>query len=123
MLKNFAVAIPPHNSDLIVIYAENVSAHQELGCVVTLDTLRKLFKRPTLNQADARRAVSAELDKFAAAISAIFKANPFAGTENPKNSSELRYDLTLADLQESGQTFSASVLDAPGTAWGTSGKF
>jgi hypothetical protein len=50
-------------------------------------------------------------------------ANPFAGTEDPNNPSQLRYDLTLDDLQESGQSFSASVLDAPAATWGTSGKF
>jgi hypothetical protein len=123
VLKNFAVAAVPHNSELILICAENWHAHQGIGCVVTLDTLRKVFKRPTLNQADARRAVSAELAKFQAVILAIFKANPFAGEADPRNPSQLRYDLTLDDLQESGQSFSASVLDAPATVWGKDGKF
>jgi hypothetical protein len=122
MLKNLCATAVATNSDLIAIYAENGKTHT-VACVVTLDTLGDLFRKSTISQADARRVVSAEIDKFAKVISAKFEKDPFSFTPNPDAPNVRRYDLTLHDLQVGGQTYSGSVLDAPATVWGKDGKF
>jgi hypothetical protein len=122
MLKNFTAAKSPTNRDLIVIYAVD-GMKRSVACVVTLNTLADLFGRPTISQKDALLVVTAELDKFAKVISAKFEQDPFAFTPHPEAPHLLRYDLTFSDLQFSGQTYSASVLDAPATVWGKDGKF
>jgi hypothetical protein len=121
MLKNFAAAKYPTNHDLIVIYASD--AKHSVACVITLDTLADLFEKHTISQKDALLVVTAELDKFADVIAAKFENDPQAFTPNPQAPHLLRYDLTLGDLQVGGQTYSASVLDAPATVWGKDGKF
>jgi hypothetical protein len=122
MLKNFTAAKSATNRDLIVIYAVDGMKHS-VACVVSLDTLGDLFGRSTISQKDALLVVNAELDKFAKVISAKFEQDPLAFTPNPEAPHVLRYDVTVNDLQLSGQTYSASVLDAPATVWGKDGKF
>jgi hypothetical protein len=121
MLKNFAAAKSATNHDLIVIYAAD--AKRSIACVVTLDTLADLFGKRTISQGDAERVVRAEIEKFEKVILAKFELDPFAFTQNPDAPNVFRYDLTLQDLQVGGQTYSASVLDAPPTSWGKEGKF
>lgn len=121
MLKNFAAAKHPTRDDLIVIYAAD--AKRSVACVVTLDTLADLFERPTISQKEAVLAVTSELDKFEKVIAEKFEKDPFAFMPNPDAPHVLRYDLTLSDLQVGGQTYSASVLDAPRTVWRKDGEF
>jgi hypothetical protein len=113
------VNVHRHALELIVITAVDGNKYI-LHSLVSLKTLAKLFWRGErrISHADAHRVVTDQLEKFKKVIAARYRDGPSTIDSNPRNPNELRYELTLNDLQTSGQIFSAAVLSSPpGKAW------